>query len=116
MENVSTVMSNMLKVQTRLETVGEKLESLVGGDEDQKQRKPSSFWMSFFHHALGPYSSTIWDLRSTEKINQFRSNLLTYHDELADLKSYFDGQGNEAFDGQNPCCNSNMYAYQTLLT
>lgn len=31
----------------------------------------------------------------------FRQQLLTYHDELADLKSYFDGQGDDEFDSAN---------------
>jgi len=26
---------------------------------------------------------------------------MTYHDELADLKSYFDGQGDDEFDSAN---------------
>lgn len=37
-------------------------------------------------------------LRSKDKVEKFRTNLMLYHDELADLKSYFDGQGNDAFD------------------
>lgn len=31
----------------------------------------------------------------------FRQQLMTYHDELADLKSYFDGQGDDEFDSAN---------------
>ena len=32
------------------------------------------------------------NLRSQQKVETFRGNLMKLHDELADLKSYFDGQ------------------------
>ena len=41
-----------------------------------------------------PNSQTVAELRSHKKVVQFRDNLIGLHDELADLKSYFDGQKN----------------------
>ena len=41
--------------------------------------------------------ATLCDLRSQKKVEGFRSNLMKLHDDLADLKSYFDGQ-KDCFD------------------
>ena len=35
-----------------------------------------------------------------DKLEKFRKTLMQYHDEIADLKSYFDGQGSDSFDEQ----------------
>ena len=39
-------------------------------------------------------TQTVAELRSHKKVTQFRDQLISLHDELADLKSYFDGQKN----------------------
>ena len=43
-------------------------------------------------------------LRSSKKVEGFRASLMKLHDELADLKSYFDGQKHAAgaCDDKNP--------------
>ena len=43
-------------------------------------------------------TQSVAELRSHKKVVQFRDNLITLHDELADLKSYFDGQKNISKD------------------
>lgn len=40
-------------------------------------------------------------LRSVTKVTLYRDNLIKHHDEIADLKSYFDGVKNDDFDQQN---------------
>ena len=41
-------------------------------------------------------------LRSMKKVEGFRSQLMSLHDELADCKSYFDGHlDDEQFDPEN---------------
>lgn len=46
-----------------------------------------------------------WNLRSKNKVEGFRTKLMTYHDELADLKSYFDGQHHDdVFDQEKLDC------------
>lgn len=43
-------------------------------------------------------------IRSVQTVENFRSKLIKYHDEIADLKSYFDGRGSDAFDESKlPC-------------
>ena len=36
------------------------------------------------------FPSQTWNLRSSVKVEEYRKKLMEYHDELADLKSYFD--------------------------
>lgn len=70
-ENVGTVMANLLKVQTRMETARDKLKELKCKESQE----------------------------SMSKLEKFRTNLMKYHDELADLKSFFDGHlEDESFD------------------
>lgn len=42
--------------------------------------------------------------RSISAVDTFRASLMTYHDQLADLKSYFDGRGSDSFDEGSFCC------------
>lgn len=46
------------------------------------------------------YNLTRCSPRSIDKVSEFRSNLMKYHDEIADLKSYFDGRGTDTYDQQ----------------
>ncbi|CAL1137069.1 unnamed protein product [Cladocopium goreaui] len=70
-ENVGTVMSQLLKVQSRMEIARDKL-SNIDGNEAQE---------------------------SMAKVEKFRTSLMKLHDELADLKSFFDGHmSDDAFD------------------
>ncbi|CAL1129748.1 unnamed protein product [Cladocopium goreaui] len=71
-ENVSTVMANILKVQARLE---------ISRDKLAEMNTTESLAISTC-------------IRSHKKVTQFRDQLISLHDELADLKSYFDGQKN----------------------
>ncbi|CAL1139899.1 unnamed protein product [Cladocopium goreaui] len=70
-ENVGTVMSQLLKVQSRMEIARDKL-SNIDGKEAQE---------------------------SMAKVEKFRTSLMKLHDELADLKSFYDGHmSDDAFD------------------
>ncbi|CAK9079922.1 unnamed protein product [Durusdinium trenchii] len=76
-ENVGTVMTNLLRVQTRMETLRDRLAAT-----DSPEAKASK-----------------------NKVEGFRTKLMTYHDELADLKSYFDGQHHDdVFDQEKLDC------------
>ena len=40
-------------------------------------------------------------IRSIATVDKFCKTLMDHHDEIADLKSYFDGRGNSSFDDAN---------------
>ncbi|CAE7871175.1 unnamed protein product [Symbiodinium necroappetens] len=64
-ENVKAVMTNILKTCTRLDSTAEKLRE-IGTDDATK---------------------------SADKLGTHKTTLMKFHDELADLKSHFDGGG-----------------------
>ena len=62
----------------------------------QMQAFPKYIYIYSYDHAA---------LRSKAKVDGFKSNLNKYHDELADLKSYFDGhRDDDSFDPKNLFC------------
>ena len=107
-ENVANVMGNLLKTQTRLDITKDKLINL--GTPEGQQIPHSILWGSWgvkrfltpsheicIQHGGSPELGP----RSSDKINVFQQNLMKFHDDLADLKSYFDGcMDDESFDEQ----------------
>ena len=66
------------------------------------------------HSSSGPSG---WEPRSLETVNGYCKKLIKYHDELADLKSYFDGvrlSSNPNPDSSNLCSTSNYNTLETL--
>ncbi|CAL1132409.1 unnamed protein product [Cladocopium goreaui] len=85
-ENIKTVVDNLLRVQSRLDTLREKLTALNTSESQQ----------------------------CLPKVDAYRSKLEKRHDELADLKSYFDGHM-KASDGEEPFEKAKVSQLQTLL-
>ena len=101
-ENVSTVMANLLKTQTKMENLTEKLQQL-GTPEGEQQLSCNCYICDSHMHVFFLFDGTAYfkrnlmkQIRSMKKIDQFSKQLEKHHDELADLKSYF--------DAQNSCC------------
>lgn len=90
---MGNVLSQILKTQARMETARDKLAAL---DSPEAKTCFFSIIMEVDFVDIGITVLQVlclccvsW-IRSKTKVESFRVNLMKYHDELADLKSYFD--------------------------
>ena len=95
MENLSAVISNLLKTSQKLEDTIEKVEEL-GGDEAEKSHGMHYKFIILCRSPTGHVCmSDLWNAvdyqRTAEKLQTHRQTLENLHDAAADHKAFFDG-------------------------
>ena len=84
-------MTNILKTCTRLDSTAEKLRE-IGTDDAKKKLRLTLVYPRLFSAGCYQLLKT-YSLRSADKLGTHKTTLMKFHDELADLKSHFDGGG-----------------------
>ncbi|CAE7199370.1 unnamed protein product, partial [Symbiodinium pilosum] len=99
-ENVSDVLTNLLRVRTRVEGTSDKLEARKSKDPEAAKvaflkccTYNDKHKLHFSHEDLWRNSVLCANFRCLKSLAEHREKLITLHDELADLKSDFDGKG-----------------------